>query len=107
MIVRAVAVAVAAAAVAALAAAAPASAAPVTWPTGRYAVPDQMPYGTYVAGNKPGAYPGCIWSTWTHDGILIDAYNDTLASASMAEIYSPAIATFTSSAGCTDWVKIN
>lgn len=84
-----------------------ATAAPVTWPTGRYTVPAEMPYGTYIAGNVPGAYPGCIWSTWTHDGIPIDVYDMTLSdSAAVVEIYSPAIATFTSSAGCTAWVKI-
>ncbi|OBI72810.1 hypothetical protein [Mycobacterium sp. E740] len=82
--------------------AAPASA-DQSYPPGTYLVPLQMPYGTYVAHNVEGAWPGCTYGTYTADGIVIDVFNGSLEPWSFARIYSPAIATFVSGPGCTPW----
>jgi hypothetical protein len=85
--------------------AAPALRADTTYGPGVYTVPDELPYGTYAAHNRPGAYPGCIFTTKTSDGKVIDAYVGTFQDSLTAEILSPAIARFETS-GCTPWVKV-
>jgi hypothetical protein len=97
----------AALAAAALVFAAPASADPQTWPPGRYLVPDDMPYGTYRSSNtKPGTYPGCLYTTYTREGLPLEFFNGTFSKTSTVELDSPQIGMFTSTKGCTDWVKI-
>lgn len=76
-----------------------------SFPPGTYRVPEEMPRGIYTARNVEGSYPGCAWSTYTADGVLIDAYMGTLQDVLTAEVLSPAIATFQSGDSCTPWTK--
>jgi hypothetical protein len=97
---------VAAVSAAALVCAAPASADPQTWPPGRYLVPDDMPYGTYQSTNaKRGTYPGCLYTTYTREGLPLEFFNGTFSSTSVVKLDPPQIGMFTSTKGCTDWVK--
>jgi hypothetical protein len=75
---------------------------------GTYKVPDEMPYGIYTSSNAPDAWPGCMWSTWTDDGKPIDMYNMTFEDGGkfVAQVLSPAIATFQGSEGCTEWTRV-
>lgn len=70
-------------------------------------MPEDIPRGVYRASNVPGAWPGCIWTTYTSDGTLIDAFNQSLTEGAFEiDLLSPAIATFDSSEGCTPLIKI-
>jgi hypothetical protein len=83
------------------------SAASARFGPGTYAVPNEMPFGIYEATNVPGAFPGCIWTTYTRDGTPIDVYNMTFEDGPFTiEVLSPAIATFESSNSCTPFKKI-
>jgi hypothetical protein len=84
---------------------APCGHADATYGPGTYTVPAQLPYGIYVAHNQAGAYPGCMFTTYTDAGKIIDIYNGTLQDSLTAQILSPAIAKFDTS-GCTPWVKV-
>lgn len=77
-----------------------------SYPPGTYSVPDDLPYGTYVAHNVEGVWPGCTYGTYTADGTPIDAYNGSMQPWIFARIYSPAIATFVSGDGCTPWEMV-
>ncbi|MCG7592449.1 hypothetical protein [Mycobacterium sp. PSTR-4-N] len=82
--------------------------APTGFLPGRYSVPGEMTWGTWTARTREGAYPSCMYSTYTHDGILIDAYVGGFDGGPLvAELYSPAIATFRGSDNCTPWTKVS
>lgn len=83
--------------------AAPVGRADTTCGPGAYSVPSELPYGIYIAHNQPRVYPGCMFTTKTSDGTIIDLYNGTLQDSLTAEIISPAIARFETS-GCTPCV---
>ncbi|KKC00935.1 hypothetical protein [Mycobacterium nebraskense] len=71
---------------------------------GSYAVPGQLPYGTYVARTKPGVYSAaCTFTTWTGDGKLIAS--DSGLHTVIAQVQAPAVAKFFTH-GCTPWVKM-
>lgn len=77
--------------------------------TGSYTVPDQLPYGIYIAHADPGANPsvpaGCTFSTWASDGKLISADSGTQMDTRIARILAPAVAKFITH-GCTPWTKV-
>ncbi|OBI26143.1 hypothetical protein A5709_07655 [Mycobacterium sp. E1386] len=73
---------------------------------GSYAVPAQLPYGTYVAHAEPGDYSAaCIFTTWTGDGELIASDSGTQKSPVVARIQAPEVAKFITH-GCTPWTKV-
>ncbi|MDA2893429.1 hypothetical protein PDG61_21115 [Mycolicibacterium sp. BiH015] len=75
---------------------------------GKYSVPGEMAYGTWMAQTREGAYPPCLYYTFTHDGIIIDAFLADFNGGPMtAELHSPAIASFQGSENCTPWVKVD
>ena len=57
-----------------------------TYGPGTHVVPAQLPYDVYVAHNQPGAYPGCMFTTYIDEGKIIDASNGTLQNSLTAEI---------------------
>ncbi|BBX99747.1 hypothetical protein ACKUT9_09070 [Mycobacterium seoulense] len=70
---------------------------------GSYAVPAQLPYGTYVAHAEPGDYSAacCTYTTWTSDGkLIVSDSGNTVA----ATVTAPAVAKFIIH-GCTAWRK--
>ena len=77
--------------------------------TGSYTVPDQLPYGIYIAHADPGANssvpPACTFSTWTGDGKLISADGGNQPDTRVARILAPAVAKFITH-GCTPWAKV-
>ena len=77
--------------------------------TGSYTVPDQLPYGIYIAHADPGANSSvpaaCTFSTWTGDGKLISADGGAQTDTRIARILAPAVAKFITH-GCTPWTKV-
>jgi hypothetical protein len=77
--------------------------------TGSYNVPDQLPYGIYIAHGDPGFNPAkpesCTFSTWTSDGKLIKSDGGNQPDTRIAEIQAPAVAKFITH-GCTSWIKV-
>jgi hypothetical protein len=77
--------------------------------TGSYTVPDQLPYGVYVAHADPGANSSapaaCTFSTWTKDGKFISGDSASETNSVTARIAAPLVAKFITH-GCTPWVKV-
>ncbi|OBG73335.1 hypothetical protein A5701_24090 [Mycobacterium sp. E3305] len=72
---------------------------------GSYAVPAQLPYGTYVAHAEPGDYrAACVFTTWTRDGRLINSDSGIQTTPVTANLSAPAVAKFITH-GCTPWTK--
>lgn len=70
---------------------------------GSYAVPAQLPYGTYVAHAEPGDYSAaCVYTTWTSGGKLIVSDSGNSLTATLS---APAVAKFITH-GCTPWTKV-
>lgn len=73
---------------------------------GSYAVPAQIPYGTYVAHAEPGDYrAACVFTTWTSDGKLINSDSGIETTPVTANLSAPTVAKFITH-GCTPWTKV-
>lgn len=73
---------------------------------GSYAVPGQLPYGTYVAHAEPGDHSAaCTFSTWSADGKLIVSDGGVSTNPVTAVISGPAVAKFITH-GCTPWSRV-
>lgn len=73
---------------------------------GSYAVPAQLPYGTYVAHAEPGDYrAACVFTTWTSDGRLINSDSGIQTTPVTANLSAPSVAKFITH-GCTPWTKV-
>jgi hypothetical protein len=72
-------------------------------------VPDQLPYGIYIAHADPGANSSvpaaCTFSTWTSDGKLISGDGGNQTDTRIARILAPSVAKFITH-GCTRWTKV-
>lgn len=72
---------------------------------GSYAVPAQLPYGTYVAHAEPGDYrAACVFTTWTSDGRLINSDSGIQTTPVKADLSAPVTKFITH--GCTPWTKV-
>jgi hypothetical protein len=87
----------------------PSAHADTNYGTGSYTVPDQLPYGVYVARADPGANPSasaaCTFSTWTSDGKFISGDSASETNSVTARIVAPLVAKFITH-GCTPWVRV-
>ena len=77
--------------------------------TGSYTVPNQLPYGIYIAHADPGANSSvpaaCTFSTRTSDGKLISGDGGNQTDTRIARILAPSVAKFITH-GCTRWTKV-
>ena len=73
---------------------------------GSYAVPGQLPYGTYVAHAEPGDYSAaCTFTTWTSDGKLLVSESGIETNQVTAQVQAPKVAKFITH-GCIPWTKV-
>jgi hypothetical protein len=87
----------------------PSAHADTNYGTGSYTVPDQLPYGVYVAHADPGANSSapaaCAFSTWTKDGKFISGDSASETNSVTAQIVAPLVAKFITH-GCTPWIRV-